>query len=66
MKTILSTRGYKISKRYITNGQIELIKKDLIIKPYTFMQFDFLICTFVNFYFRLLSMTLKLPLLLHH
>ena len=36
MKTILSTRGYKISKRYITNGQIELIKKDLIIKPYTF------------------------------
>ncbi len=36
MKTILSTRGYKISKRYITNKQIELIKKDLIIKPYTF------------------------------
>ena len=36
MKTILSTRGYKISKRYITNEQLELIKKDLIIKPYTF------------------------------
>ena len=36
MKTILSTRGYKIPKKYITNEQLELIKKDLIIKPYTF------------------------------
>jgi len=36
MKTVLSTRGYKIPKKYITNEQLDLIKKDLIIKPYTF------------------------------
>jgi superfamily II DNA or RNA helicase len=36
MKTILSTRGYKIPKKSITNKAIELIHKDLIINPYTF------------------------------
>ena len=36
MKTILSTRGYKIPKKSITNEAIELIHKNLIIKPYVF------------------------------
>jgi len=36
MKTILSTRGYKIPKKSITNDAIELIHKELIINPYTF------------------------------
>jgi superfamily II DNA or RNA helicase len=36
MKTILSTRGYKIPKKHITNEQLQLINKDLIINPYTF------------------------------
>ena len=36
MKTILSTRGYKISKKDTTDEILKLIHKDLVIKPYTF------------------------------
>lgn len=36
MKTILSTSGYKIPKLNINDNILSLIKKDLIIKPYTF------------------------------
>ena len=36
MKTILSTRGYKIPKKDTTNEILKLIEKDLVIKPYIF------------------------------
>ena len=36
MKTILSTRGYKIPKKDITNEMLKLIQKELVIKPYIF------------------------------
>ena len=36
MKTILSTRGYKIPKKDTTDEMLKLIHKDLVIKPYTF------------------------------
>ena len=36
MKTILSNKGYKIPKKSLTEDNIKLLKKDLIIKPYVF------------------------------
>lgn len=36
MKTILSTTGYKIPKSEINNDILKLMKKDLIINPYSF------------------------------
>ena len=40
MKTILSNKGYKLPKKSLTNDDIELIKKDLIINPFTYDLLD--------------------------